>query len=179
VANSGSSGGDPALDVESNGGGDLTISITNNQIFQFGGSGAGFLAQAGQTFGNPTTFNVTATGNTIAQPGTFSVANGSQGFQLDDGTNSGENFTSCVNFASNTVNGSGTGAGGDVRLRQRFDTKVQLPGYAGAADGTGVVSFVQSKNPTGPPSVTELSSTAAGGGFFNTPGGAACATPNF
>ena len=184
VANSGSSGNDPGLDIESNGGGDLTIKVDNNQMFQWGSNGAGFLLQAGATSGNPTTFNATVTNNTIAQPGTFAVANTAQGFQLNNGTNSGENFTTCLLFSGNVVNGSGSGGGGgDARFRQRFDTKVDMPGYTGAADGsTGsptVVSYIQGLNPTGPPSVTTVSSTAAGGGFFNTPGGAACPLPSF
>src|SRR5205823_5827010 len=81
--NSGSSGNDPALDVESNGGGDLTIKVDNNQMFQWGSNGAGFLLQAGATSGNPTSVNATVTNNTIAQPGTFAVANTAQGFQLN------------------------------------------------------------------------------------------------
>ena len=51
VANSGSSGNDPGLDVESNGGGDLTIVVTNNTMFQWGSNGAGFLLQVGATSG--------------------------------------------------------------------------------------------------------------------------------
>src|SRR5205823_4637222 len=184
VANSGSSGNDPALDVESNGGGDLTIKVDNNQMYQWGSNGAGFLLQAGATSGNPTSVNATVTNNTIAQPGTFAVANTAQGFQLNNGTTSGENFTTCLRFAGNVLNGSGTGAGGDARFRQRFDTKVQMPGYTGAADGGtlfgDVRSYIQGLNPTGPPLVTGVSSTAAGGGFFNTPGpGNACAVPAF
>ena len=70
-----------------------------------------------------------------------------------------------------------------MRVRQRFDTKVQMPGYTGAADGTSgsptLASYIQGLNPTGPPTVTSVSSTAAGGGFFNTPGGGACALPGF
>jgi hypothetical protein len=183
VANSGSSGNDPALDVESNGGGDLTIKVDNNTMYQWGSNGAGFLLQAGATTGSPTTFNATVTNNTIAQPGTFAVANTAQGFQLNSGTNSGENFTTCLGFSSNVFDTSGTGAGGDGRFRQRFDTRVLMPGYTGAADGTTgsptVASFIQGLNPTGPPTITSVSSTAAGGGFFNTPGGAACALPGF
>jgi hypothetical protein len=180
VPNSGSSGNDPALDVESNGGGALTIAIQNNQMYQWGANGAGFLVQAGA--GNPTTFNVTVSNNTVAQPGTFAVANNAQAFQLNNGTLSGESFTSCLNFSGNTVNGAGTGPGGDVRLRQRFDTKVDLPGYTGAANGGtsfgDVVTYIQGRN-SGSPTVTGVSSTAAGGGFFNTPGGGACPLPSF
>src|SRR5205085_3774300 len=144
VSNSGSSGNDPALDIESNGGGDMTIAVTNNQMYQWGSNGAGFLLQAGATGGNPVTFNATVSGNTIAQPGTFAVANTAQGFQLNNGTTSGENFTTCLKFQGNTLNGSGTGAGGDARFRQRFDTKVQMPGYTGAQDGGTLFPDVRS-----------------------------------
>src|SRR5207248_1989128 len=95
VANSGSSGNDPALDIESNGGGDLTIKIDNNQMYQWGSNGAGFYAQVGQTFGNPTNVNITATNNTVAEPGTFSVANNAQGFQPNAGTGTGDAPTVC------------------------------------------------------------------------------------
>jgi hypothetical protein len=58
-----------------------------------------------------------------------------------------------------------------------------MPGYTGAADGTTgsptIVSYIQGLNPTGPPTVTSVSSTATGGGFFNTPNGAACPLPGF
>src|SRR5207248_4043082 len=110
VANSGSSGNDPGLDVESNGGGDLTIVVNNNQMYQWGSNGAGFLLQAGATGVNPTSVNATVTNNTIAQPGTFAVSSNAQGFQLNNGTTSGENFTTCLKFSGNTLNGSGTGA---------------------------------------------------------------------
>ena len=91
VANSGSSGNDPGLDVESNGGGDLTIVVNNNTMLQWGANGAGFLLQVGATVGSPTSVNATVTNNTIAEPGTFAVNNTAQGFQLNNGTNSSEN----------------------------------------------------------------------------------------
>jgi methionine-rich copper-binding protein CopC len=182
VLNSGSSGNDPALDVESNGGGDLTIKVDNNQLYQWGANGAGFLLQAGATSGNAVTLNATVTNNTISQPGTFAVTSSAQGFQLNNGTQSGENFTTCLRFASNVLNGSGTGAGGDARFRQRFDTKVTLPGYTGASNGgtlfADMITYIVGLNPPAP-LVSGASSTTAGGGFFNTPGGAACALPGF
>ena len=92
----------------------------------------------------------------------------------------------CLGFSTNTIDQAGTGAGGDVRFRQRFDSHVALPGYTGPQDGvTGtptVASYIQGLNPTGPPSVTSISSTAGGGGFFNTTSpttGAACPVPAF
>src|SRR5205823_7712693 len=138
--------------------------------------------QAGATSGNPTAVNATVTNNTIAEPGTFAVASTAQGFQLNNGTTSGENFTTCLLFSGNTVDQAGTGAGGDVRLRQRFDTKVLLPGYTGAADGTSgsptVASYIQGLNSPAP-TVTSVSSTATGGGFFNTSGGGPPPLPLF
>src|ERR1041384_6850354 len=136
-------------------------------MYQWGSNGAGFLLQAGGTLGNPTSVNATITNNTIAQPGTFAIANTAQGFQLNNGTTSGENFTTCLLFSGNTVDQAGTGAGGDGRLRQRFDTKVQLPGYTGAADGTTgsptIASYIQALNPPAP-AVPSVRSPAARGG---------------
>src|ERR1051325_6156797 len=113
-------------------------------MYQWGSNGAGFLLQAGATGVNPTAVNATITNNTIAQPGTFAVSSSAQGFGLNTGRTSGENFTSCLRFAGSVLNGSGTGAGGDARFRQRFDTKVQMPGYTGAADGGTLFADVRS-----------------------------------
>src|ERR1044072_4662825 len=128
--------------------------VDNNTTRQFGANGAGVLVQPGANAGNPVTFQVTFTNNSIAEPGTFAVANNAQGFQLNSGTNSGENFTSCLKFQSNVFDTSGTGAGGDGRFRQRFDTKVQMPGYTGAADGTtgspALGRYPEGLNPTAP-----------------------------
>jgi hypothetical protein len=195
VSNSGSDGQASALDIESNDGGDMTIDVDSNQIYQFNGAlgtaGVWVIPHGATTAATePTVFNMTFTNNTIAQQGTVNSAAPIQGFQLDNETTTGtitpngEPFTTCLKFSGNTVNGSGGGGtGGDVRLRQRFDTKVDLPGYTGPQDGvTGtptIASFIQGLNPTGPPSVTSTSSTSGGGGFFNTPGGAACALPGF
>jgi methionine-rich copper-binding protein CopC len=177
VANSGSwiaSG----LDAETNGGGTLKIQVANNLMYQWGDFG--FFLKGG---GNPASghaVDATVTGNTMLQPGTFAQTNNGQGFQLDSGIASSDNFTMCLDFAGNTINGSGNGqSGGDARLRQRFDTHVQMPGYTGAAGDTAAVdSYIQGLNPTGSPVITSISSTGGGGGFFNTPGpGSACPLP--
>ena len=67
----------------------------------------------------------------------------------------------------------------DIRLRQRFNTTIRLPGYAGAnSDTTAVNNFVATNNdPTGPtlaPTVSSVVNTPPGGGYV---GGAACSTP--
>jgi hypothetical protein len=181
VADSGSSGNMDALHIDTQTGGDLTIVVDNNTLYQWGGSGLVLNAFTGQV-GNPPTVNATVTNNTIAEPGTFG-GGGAPGFLLVNGQNPGDNFTTCLRFAGNLVNEAATGAASDVHLLQQFDTKVQLPGYTGAANGTSgvptVAGYIQGLNPTGPPTVTSSSSTAAGGGFFNTLGGAACPVPAF
>jgi hypothetical protein len=181
VADSGSSGNMDALHIDTQTGGDLTIVVDNNTLYQWGGSGLVLNAFTGQV-GNPPTVNATVTNNTIAEPGTFG-GGGAPGFLLVNGQNPGDNFTTCLRFAGNLVNEAATGAASDVHLLQQFDTKVQLPGYTGAANGTSgvptVAGYIQGLNPTGPPTATSSSSTAAGGGFFNTLGGAACPVPAF
>jgi hypothetical protein len=190
VLNSGSGGQQSALQVESNDGGNMTMGIENNTITQFNGAlgTAGlYLEPHGATTvaNEPTVFNVTVTGNTISNQGNANSGTPIEGVQLNNETTTGsitpngEPFTTCLDLASNSVAGAGAGStGGDIRLRQRFDTKVDLPGYAGAADGTGLVGYIQGLN-AGSPSVTDVSSTSGGGGFFNTPSSAACALPAF
>jgi hypothetical protein len=114
----------------------------------------------------------------------MAAANAINGFQINNGTNSGENHTACLLFSGNDVAGTGSGTGiTDVRLRQRFNTRVLLPGYTGAANGGGVgapqvVSYIQGLNSPSP-TVSAVTSTASGGGFFNTPMSSACAVPSF
>jgi hypothetical protein len=195
VANSGSTGAAAALDIESNDGGDMTIDVDSNQIYQFNGplgaAGVWVIPHGALTAGaEPTVFNMTFTNNTVQQQGTANASpNQIQGFQLDNETSTsdgpnGEAFTTCLKFQGNTINGAGNGGGGqDVRLRQRFDSKVDMPGYTGASNGGASfidgINYIQGLNPTGPPLVSGTASTSTGGGFFNTPGGAACALPGF
>jgi hypothetical protein len=180
VADSGGSQLDgPALQVESNGGGDMTIVIDNNDFFQWNGVFAGVYLQVGATAGNAVNFNATVTNNLIDQPGTNAAANVIQGFQINNGTNAGENHTACLRFSGNDVAGTGSGGTTDVRLRQRFNTLVRMPGYTGGpGDSAAIIAYIQGLN-SPLPSVGIASSTSAGGGFFNTLGGAPCATPSF
>jgi hypothetical protein len=79
----------------------------------------------------------------------------------------------CLAVTGNTVINGGL-ATADVRLRQRFNTRVSLPGYAGANnDTTAVNAFVSGNN--GGAEVTSVHNVGGGGlGFV---GGAACPTP--
>jgi hypothetical protein len=174
IANSGSSGGF-GIGVISSGGGTMTALVNGNTVRQY--NNHGILLQAGQTLGNPTSFNATVTNNTVANPGTINT--NFNGIHLNSGTVPGENFTSCVDIRSNAIAGSGTGAvapnNADFRLRQRQSTTVRLPGYGGANDNdAAVVAFVAGNNP--PPASGAASNTVStgGGGFV---GGAACTQP--
>ena len=62
----------------------------------------------------------------------------------------------------------------DIRLRQRFNTTIRLPGYGGANnDTTAVDSFVAGNNAGA--DVSSAHNVGGGGGGFV--GGAACPTP--
>jgi Bacterial Ig domain len=174
TANSGSVGGS-GIAVVSSGGGTLTALINNNQVRQY--NNHGILLQAGQTLGNPTSFNVTVTNNTLANPG--SLNSNFNGIHLNNGTVPGESFTSCVDIRSNVLAGAGAGAvfpnNADFRLRQRQATTVRLPGYAGANNNdAAVVSFVSGNQASVTTGASANTVGSGGGGFV---GGSACALP--
>jgi Bacterial Ig domain/Bacterial cadherin-like domain/Cadherin-like len=174
TANSGSSGGS-GIAVVSSGGGTMTALVNNNQIRQY--NNHGILLQAGQTLGNPTSFNVTVTNNTVSNPGTINTD--FNGIHLNNGTVPGENFTSCVDIRSNTISGAGKGTippnNGDYRLRQRQSTTVRLPGYGGANNNdAAVVTFVSGNQTTVSTGASSNTVGSGGGGFV---GGASCVTP--
>ncbi|MBK8304802.1 MAG: carboxypeptidase regulatory-like domain-containing protein [Chloracidobacterium sp.] len=65
-------------------------------------------------------------------------------------------------------------AGGDIRVRQRFNNNVRLPGYGGGTtDTTAVATYLDGRN-------TEVSASTAshGGGTGTFTGGAACTQPS-
>ena len=118
--------------------------------------------------------NLTITGNTISNPGTFA----SNGILAQAGAALGDDDTLCVDIGgagalANSLVGSGANGGTDFRVRQRFSTTVRLPGYVGGAtDTAAVVAFIQGRNTgaeTGSATVQ-----APGPGFL---GGGACASP--
>jgi hypothetical protein len=174
VANSGSTGGS-GIAVVSSGGGTMTAAVTGNQVYQY--NNHGILLQAGQTLGNPTSFNVSVTGNTVSTPGNINTD--FNGIHLNNGTVPGENFTSCVNIATNSIAGAGSGMiapnNADFRLRQRQSTTVRLPGYGGANNNdAAVVAYVTGLQTTVTTGAASNTVGSGGGGFV---GGAACVTP--
>jgi len=171
-ANSGSSTSD-GLSVLVNGAATINATITNNQIRQFNNIGMQFIKRDGS--GN---MNLTVTGNTIAEPVS---PNALQGILVTSGATSGppaDSGTVCANIGGagalvNTV--TGPNFGGDlIRVRQRFSTFVQLPGYGGGStDTTAVANYLIGRNTitNEAPNAKASASTQAPGSFTS---GAAC-----
>lgn len=174
IPNSGSTSAS-GIAVVNSGGGTVTALINNNQVRQY--NNHGILLQSGQTLGNPTSYSVTVTNNTIANPGNLNTD--FNGIHLNNGTVPGENHTSCVDIRTNTIAGSGAGVtppnNADFRLRQRQNTTVRLPGYGGANNNdAAVVTFVSGNQTTVTTGAASNTVGSGGGGFI---GGAACPTP--
>jgi methionine-rich copper-binding protein CopC len=177
VPNSGSAEAS-GIDVESgNGGGDMVALVNGNTVRQY--NSHGILLAAGDQMGNPPTFQVTVTNNTVGTPGTLGpLATGWNGIQLNNGIVSTDSFTSCVDIRTNSVAASGAGVispnNNDVRLRQRQATTVRLPGYLGANnDNAAVQAFLAGQNTL--LTVNASNSIPTGGGYT---GGAACTQPS-
>ncbi|MGQ0800600.1 MAG: Ig-like domain-containing protein [Pseudomarimonas sp.] len=167
--------------VDSRGNGTHNASVTGNTIRQC--SDRGILSEAGD---GDSVLNLTIQTNIIDQQ---VGALAREAFQTNYGitpTNVFSNVDSpqiCLQLGgagglANTFS-HGAGAPDDFRLRNRFEAVVRMPGYGGAEDDTAaVVAYIQGRNSgsAGEPGSATASATA-GAGYFNTPGGAACALP--
>lgn len=163
LANSGSSQAS-GIQVTSSGTGTHTARIENNRVYRYNENGIYVRANDGNS-----TINATLLGNTVAQPEAFAI----NGLQLNIGGLAGDANFVCADVRNNTLAGSGPFAADDFALRQRFNTTIKLPGYAGAVgDTTAVVNFVRGNNVASPDGFASVSGT--GGGFV---GGAACVLP--
>jgi hypothetical protein len=178
TANSGSTGGNGIRIIWAVQG-THTVAITNNQIRQYNSEG-GILLQAGGVaatgVGHNAALNATITGNTIAEPGTLSGI-GMNAIHLNSGTNNGDAYQVCLALNNNTVinagKDNGTGLGQEYMLRERQSTTVRLPGYTGAADGSGLTAYLTPRTNGG----FAVFAQPNANGFQNTAGGAACPTP--
>jgi hypothetical protein len=174
VANSGSVQG-IGIDVETIGGGSHTTTITGNNIRQWNNFAGIYLSTGNNTVANGGQGRLTAVvqGNTIAEPGTTAVGSlAANGIHVNSGTNASDNAIMCLTIGGgtaalqNTVNGTGTNGGTDIRLRARFATTVALPGYGGSATSTATVnSFVQGNNRVAP-TVSSVTNSGTGGNSF-------------
>jgi hypothetical protein len=181
VANSGSAEGS-ALKLQSVGQGTLTWAVTNNTIHQYNNNGVEVLA-GGSAAAQSGAVNTTITGNTIDQPGTTpgTITIPKNGVHLNIGTVPGDTYAACAVIGgagalANTLSASGldgnpaTGLGDvDVRLRQRQNTTIRLPGYPGAnGDTTAVQNFVAANNGSGGTPAVLAGASGTGGGFTGT-----------
>jgi Domain of unknown function DUF11/Bacterial Ig domain/RTX calcium-binding nonapeptide repeat (4 copies) len=161
--------------VEAHGNGTHTTSITGNTIRQTFDRGINALVNDGNGI-----FNLTVTGNTILHS---DGTNSREAFFLNNGSTTTNVFgvvdshTVRLNFGgagalANTLS-RGPGAPDDFRIRQRFNSRIELLSYAGTAfDTAAVVAYIQGRN-TGsagePGSATANdSATVTTDGFFNT-----------
>ncbi|HJS23854.1 MAG TPA: hypothetical protein VJ751_05845, partial [Pyrinomonadaceae bacterium] len=163
--------------VNNAGGGAMNVAITNNTI-DYAGNQRAILVQAG-TDGNGTN-NITITGNNVDIK-LDGAGNAVAGFLVQNAiTGPGNTSSMCADIGgaaalANTFTHSqnvGVIAGGDIRVRQRNDGTIRLPGYVGAANSMPtVVTYLNGRNNE----VTSATATNDSTGFA---GGAACTQPN-
>jgi VCBS repeat-containing protein len=167
TSNSGSEGNDIGIFAE--GSVTETLAVTNNDLFQYANeAGISFLDREGSP-----TMNLTITGNTIADPGTF----GSWGLLGEAGAQTGDAGNVCAAISGNSMKGSAqAGQGGaDFELDQEFSSTIKLPGYTGGSQATSaVVTFVQGNN-TGNGTPSGIATASGSGGGFT--GGSSCPAP--
>ena len=148
-----------------------TVKISGNTLRQVNGTQALWTLIGDDVGGlGSGSMNATITGNNIAEEG--SAAGTRSGIIIQSGRVTNDTDTLCADLSSNVI----SYVGNRIRPNQRFNTKLFLPGYTGASNGTAAVTtYLTGRNPG--TSTTAATSTAGGGGYFNTPGGAACPQP--
>ncbi len=145
VDNSGSLEGS-GLNIRHNGGGTMTMEMLNNSIHQYNNFGINMQAGAGVVQSGE--FNLVLTGNIVSHPGNNpAIDSFFRGIHLNSGVTPGDSFQVCFDAQGNTMTDSGRNGGQDIRLRQRQNTTVRLPGYGGGATDTAAVqSYLEGRN---------------------------------
>jgi hypothetical protein len=167
------------------GAGTSTHLISNNVIRQVNGIQA-ILIQGGDASGSGGngTMNTTVTGNDIQQEGA-TANSGRSAIILTAGTGSGDAHLFCIDIGgagalkNSITNYNTVSPGNDNRIRpnQQFLTTVRFPGYAGANNDNAAVSAYLLGRNTAARVAAANSVATGGGGYVNTPGGAACPQP--
>lgn len=160
------------IDVEAHGTGTHTTVISNNQVRQFHNDGILVLVGEGNV-----TMNATVTGNIVSNPDA-SLAS-LHGLHFNIGTLATDAGLACLDVRNNTLTNAANNGGSDLRMRQRQLTTVRLPGYAGGnSDNAAVQAFLTGPNANAVTTILASNTVGTGGGgFVNTPGGAACPQP--
>jgi hypothetical protein len=166
--------------IDAHGNGTHTSVVSGNTMRQCFDRGMNVLANDGNGV-----LNLTVTGNDISDMST-DPNGGREAFNLVAGATSTNIFglvdshTVCLALGgagalANTLNGGQFGTG-DFRTRQRFNTTVILPGYAGGArDVDAVIAFIITNNTgTAPLTGSGTVEPVTGGGYITGP---SCATP--
>jgi hypothetical protein len=157
------------------GGGAIRTTITGNTI-DYAGTQRAIVLQAGQDGSGAT--DATITGNTIDIK-LDGMGDGGPGILAQTAiTGPGNTSSMCADIGgagalSNTFTHSlgGSIPAGDIRVRQRNDGTVRLPGYGGGAtDTAAVIAYLNGRNAEVSPSTATADSTGfAGGGACTQP----------
>jgi len=170
TAGSGSSTG-TGIFMSSNGAGDIDAIVSNNSVREYAnGSGIHLI----QNDGNGK-LDATVQNNVITNPGAF----GLNGIRAEAGAAGGDAGTMCLDVGhastlalkNNVFQGGKESAAGeeDMRVRQRFDTTVQLAGYSGASDNTTDVAnyLIARNNAGGTPTASATVNNGAGAEYVS------------
>ncbi len=167
------------IDYRLIGGITMNATITGNTIREYNSKGISIQVGNNESGGNGF-FNATISGNTINNPGSIGPAGGISvfGIELNSGPTGTDQHTTCFDLLNNNITGSGVNVLSNVEanIRQRAATRVNLPGYTGAAFNTNQVqTYFEGRDISGTYNVSANNSgTTTNDGYFNTPGGANC-----
>jgi hypothetical protein len=161
--NSGSFDGD-GMDITANGDATIHVAITNNDIMDWKLLGLNMVARDGAA-----KILATVTGNTIGTP--FSLTESLQAIVFNGGPAGTETGHSVVDIGgagalANTIVGPFTAGILPIRVRQRADNEVSLPGYGGSpTDTAAVAAYLSGRN--GGAGATATVNSPPGDGFTN------------
>ncbi len=130
--------------------------------------------------GSNVTVNATVTGNTVNE---LTTANARQALYVNVGAfdpnflGATDSFTVCADIQGNTLTSHPTFASEAIRLRMRFNSRMNLPGYAGSFNNAGseVNAYLAARNTLTASATATTTAAGAPYGYYNA--GASCPTP--
>lgn len=145
--------------------GTLTAILNSNNIKQWG-SGPAINSQAGDA-GVPSLngrINLTLKNNLASNPGPSTQ----HGFVANigaAGVGTGDSSIAAIDIQNNSLDGNAANGGSSIRLRQRENSTIILPGYGGTKyDTTAVGTYIVGRNPG---QTTANATSSAGPGYIN------------
>jgi VCBS repeat-containing protein len=172
------------ISLSRNGTNPFAVTVSNNQIRQFGNNGINLNADLSGSLA------LAATGNTIAEPYFRTVPLGASPFfspgtaiTTNVGTSNAAGLSACIDISGNTIDQGIPGTGWDpnntgaaINTRTRNNAVVSIPGYSGGNVAASVQTFVANANTmTVPVGLKVKADIQTGGSFAN--GAGACSTP--